>query len=190
MGFQVRKRTKGKSGWWNGSYSKKGVGASGSVKLASNVTWNTGDLINNKTPSRLTINFGNGIRYVSYGKSKSTKNSSSGSSSSSSGSSDGGLVIAAIVIFLSISIVVSYPFWAIGAAVIGLVWYAATRPSPMAAPPVTAPPPKQSLTEEKRQEARDLYNTLSEEDRVALKQMLVGSEMTEQEFDDLIKEIT
>lgn len=68
MGLQVRKRTKGKNSWWNGSYSKKGAGASGSVKLSDNVTWNTGDLVNGKTNKRLTINFGNGYRYVWYGK--------------------------------------------------------------------------------------------------------------------------
>jgi hypothetical protein len=73
MGLQVRKRTKGKNGWWNGSYSKRGVGASGTVKVSSNVTYNTGDLLGNKNSSRLTINFGNGIRYVSYGKRESTK---------------------------------------------------------------------------------------------------------------------
>lgn len=75
MGLQVRKRTKGSKGWWNGSYSKKGAGVSGSVKVASNVTYNTGDLLNGKTGSRLTINLGNGIRYVSYGKKKSPRRS-------------------------------------------------------------------------------------------------------------------
>lgn len=73
MGFQVRKRTKGKSGWWNGSYSRKGVGASGSVKVGDNVTWNTGDLINGKTNQRVTVNLGNGMRWVWYGKKKTTK---------------------------------------------------------------------------------------------------------------------
>lgn len=71
MGLQIRKRTKGKDGWLNGSYSSKGVGVSGSVKAGKNVTYNTGDLSSNrKTPSRLTVNFGNGIKWVSYGKSK------------------------------------------------------------------------------------------------------------------------
>lgn len=68
MGLQVRKRTKGKSSWWNGSYSSKGVGASGSVKLGKNVTWNTGDIINGKTKQRVTVNFGNGYRWVWYKK--------------------------------------------------------------------------------------------------------------------------
>lgn len=68
MGLQVRKRSKGKKSWWNGSYSRKGVGASGSVKLSDNVTWNTGDFINGKSRSRVTINFGNGYRYVWYPK--------------------------------------------------------------------------------------------------------------------------
>lgn len=72
MGLQVRKRTKGKNSWWNGSYSEKGVGVSGSGKLSSNVTINTGDLINGKTPSRVTVNLGGGVRYVAYGKRKTT----------------------------------------------------------------------------------------------------------------------
>lgn len=74
MGIQVRKRTKGKSSWWNGSYSKKGAGVSGSVKVG-NVTFNTGDLLNGKTSSRTTVDLGNGIRYVSYGKKNSISTS-------------------------------------------------------------------------------------------------------------------
>lgn len=70
MGLQVRKRTKGKKSWWNGSYSRKGAGASGTVKLSDNVTWNTGDLINGKTKQRVTINMGNGVRWVWYSKKK------------------------------------------------------------------------------------------------------------------------
>ena len=74
MGLQVRKRTKGKDGWINGSYSSKGIGVSGSVKAGKNVTYNTGDLSSNrKTPSRLTVNLGNGIKWVSYGSTKKTK---------------------------------------------------------------------------------------------------------------------
>ena len=69
MGLQVRKRTKGKSGWLNGSYSRKGAGVSGSVKINKNVTYNTGDVLNGKTKPRLTINLGNGVRYVHYAKS-------------------------------------------------------------------------------------------------------------------------
>lgn len=70
MGLQVRKRTKGKNGWWNGSYSRKGAGVSGSVKVHKNVTFNTGDILNGKNKARLTINLGNGVRYVKYSKSK------------------------------------------------------------------------------------------------------------------------
>lgn len=73
MGIQVRKRTKGKNSWWNGSYSKKGVGVSGSIKVAENVTWNTGDLINGKTNQRVTIDMGNGVKWVWYDKKKKTK---------------------------------------------------------------------------------------------------------------------
>lgn len=61
MGLQVRRRTKGKSGWLNFSYSdKNGVGASATVKIGKNVTYNS--------RGRTTINFGNGIKWVSYPK--------------------------------------------------------------------------------------------------------------------------
>jgi len=70
MGLQVRKRTKGKSGWWNGSYSRRGAGVSGSAKIGKNVTYNTGDILNGKTKPRLTINLDNGVRYVHYAKGK------------------------------------------------------------------------------------------------------------------------
>ena len=69
MGLQVRKRTKGKTGWVNGSYSSRGAGASGSVKISKNVTYNTGDILNDKTKPRITFNLGNGVRYVKYAKS-------------------------------------------------------------------------------------------------------------------------
>ena len=67
MGIQLKKRTKGSKGWWNGSLSSKGFGVSGTVKLGKNVTLNTGDLSGNrKTKSRLTINLGGGVKYVIY----------------------------------------------------------------------------------------------------------------------------
>ena len=57
MGLQFRKRTKGKDSWFNFSGSKKnGLGASLSVKLGKNVTYNS--------RGRVTVNFGNGFRYV------------------------------------------------------------------------------------------------------------------------------
>ena len=63
MGLQVRKRTKGKNSWFNFSYSKKkGIGASVSIKLDKNITYNT--------RGRTTINFGNGVRYVHTRKKK------------------------------------------------------------------------------------------------------------------------
>ena len=63
MGFQFRKRTKGKQGWLNFSGSKKnGLGASLSLKFGKNVTYNS--------RGRVTINFGNGLRYVAYKKKK------------------------------------------------------------------------------------------------------------------------
>lgn len=61
MGFQYRKRTKGKNAWLNFSASKKrGVGGSASIKLGRGVTYNT--------RGRVTINFGNGLKYVAYKK--------------------------------------------------------------------------------------------------------------------------
>jgi hypothetical protein len=58
MGFQVRKRTKGKGTWTNMSASKRGVHASQSFK-SGNVTTNV-----SSRGVRNTINFGNGVRYV------------------------------------------------------------------------------------------------------------------------------
>lgn len=61
MGFQVRKRTKGKTSWLNFSFSKRrGFGASASLKVGENVTYNT--------RGRLTINLGSGMKYVFYKK--------------------------------------------------------------------------------------------------------------------------
>lgn len=66
MGTQIRRRTKGKSGWLNFSASKKnGVQSTGSVKFTKNITMNTG---NSKRPGRVTVNLGNGVRHVFYGK--------------------------------------------------------------------------------------------------------------------------
>lgn len=66
MGLQVRKRTKGKGGWLNFSYSEKnGFNVSVSAK-AGPFTWNSGN--GKTTRRRLTTDLGNGIRYVSYEK--------------------------------------------------------------------------------------------------------------------------
>jgi hypothetical protein len=66
MGIQYRKRTKGKSGWFNFSYSgKNGFGASTSVKVGG-ITHNFGG----KRANRTTVDLGNGLKYVSYGPSK------------------------------------------------------------------------------------------------------------------------
>lgn len=63
MGFSVRRRTKGKSSWFNFSASKsRGMHASYSQKLG-NLTLNF-----SKRGRRATYNFGNGIRYTSYQK--------------------------------------------------------------------------------------------------------------------------
>lgn len=71
MGFQYRKRTKGKSGWFNFSYSdKNGLGMSTSVKVGG-ITHNFGG----KRANRTTVDLGNGLKYVSYGPSKAKKRS-------------------------------------------------------------------------------------------------------------------
>lgn len=63
MGLQYRKRTKGKNAWFNFSASKKrGVGTSFSLKLGKNITCNS--------RGRVTLNLGNGLRYVAYKKKK------------------------------------------------------------------------------------------------------------------------
>ena len=59
MGFQVRKRTKGKDAWTNASYSSRGLHVSNSVK-AGRATFNS-----SSRGLRTTFNFGNGVRYVS-----------------------------------------------------------------------------------------------------------------------------
>ena len=67
MGFQYRRRTKGKGAWLNTSYSEKnGLNFSGSFK-AGPFTFNTG---NSRRASRLTTRLGKGMRYISYGDSK------------------------------------------------------------------------------------------------------------------------
>ena len=66
MGFRWRKRTKGKNGWLNFSYSpKNGLNASVSVK-AGPFTWNSG---NGKTTTRrITTNIGGGLHHVHHVK--------------------------------------------------------------------------------------------------------------------------
>lgn len=122
MGLQVRKRTKGKDGWWNGSYSNKGAGVSGSVKVASNVTYNTGDLLNGKTGSRLTINLGNGIRYVSYGKKRSTSNKKPTQTSNNQYTKQVGvlpMIAAAIKLIAALALALF-----VGSLLIGMIVYA------------------------------------------------------------------
>lgn len=100
MGLQVRKRTKGKDGWLNGSYSQRGARASVSVKPASNVTYNSGNILGGKGhPSRLTINLGNGIKWVSYGKSRKTK-----SRTKSQPMTKNDLIIIAVALCITMSI--------------------------------------------------------------------------------------
>lgn len=67
MGFRWRKRTKGKNGWINFSYSKKnGFNTSITVKSGP-FTWNSG---NRKRKSRLTTKLPGGFYHVSSSKSK------------------------------------------------------------------------------------------------------------------------
>jgi hypothetical protein len=72
MSFSFRNRTKGKGSWLNFSASKKrGVGVSGSAKLAKNVTANYG-----RDGLKTTFNLGNGVRYTwKPSKNKSTDTS-------------------------------------------------------------------------------------------------------------------
>lgn len=80
MGFQLRRRTKGKNAWFNFSASRsRGVRGSASVKLDENWTLNFG-----RHGVRTTINFGNGLRYVTTKslKSKPKKQNSSANKSS------------------------------------------------------------------------------------------------------------
>lgn len=59
MGLRYRGRTKGSGAWVNLFASSKGTGASVSVKPSKNITANFGP-----GRRRLTVNFGNGFRYV------------------------------------------------------------------------------------------------------------------------------
>ena len=63
MGFQFRRRTRGKKGWLNFS----GSGVSASVKLTPNITMNLGS-----RGTRTTVNFGGGFRYVTTKSRKKT----------------------------------------------------------------------------------------------------------------------
>lgn len=65
MGFSVRKRTKGKGLWLNGSVSSRGPHASVSTKFGKDLTLN-----NSGRGSRVTVNFGGGLRWI---KSSSTR---------------------------------------------------------------------------------------------------------------------
>lgn len=65
MGFSVRKRTKGKDAWLNGSLSRRGAHASVSTKYGKDITLN-----NSGRGTRVTVNFGGGLRWI---KSSSTR---------------------------------------------------------------------------------------------------------------------
>lgn len=128
MGLQIRKRTKGKSGWLNFSYSERnGFGTSVSVKPLKGITHNFGG----KRGSRTTIDLGNGIRYVSYGekpKSKPKAKTSSGSGyvPSSSPQPDWDIVVPSIVAIIAEIWLVNWIGFLFGTAVVvaGLVlWY-------------------------------------------------------------------
>ena len=64
MGFQLRGRTKGKNSWLNWSASNgNGLSASTSVKVSKNITANL-----SSRGTRVTINLGNGLKWVSSSK--------------------------------------------------------------------------------------------------------------------------
>lgn len=118
MGFQVRKRTKGKNSWQNFSYSKKGGFKTSTSVKSGQVTYNTGNLLG-KRKSRVTVNLGNGARYVWNSRSDSEKPSSEGESL--------GIVWAVIIFMCLIGVgVFLYEFfwWIVGslAAATLLVW--------------------------------------------------------------------
>lgn len=106
MGVQIRKRTKGKNGWVNGSYSSRGAHASVSVKPTSNITYNSGSLLGGKykRPSRLTVDLGNGIRWVSYGSSK--KSTSKSKAPTDVGDGVRFLQLLALIAFVGIALLV------------------------------------------------------------------------------------
>lgn len=124
MGLQYRKRTKGKSGWFNFSYSdKNGFGMSTSVKIGG-ITHNFGG----KRADRTTIDLGNGLKHVSYGPSKAkkqTRSPSSTNTSFSSGDSFNGIlggvagILAAVAMFGS-------TLWQSVAGMILVVWVGIT----------------------------------------------------------------
>lgn len=74
MGFSIRKKTKGKNSWLNLSGSSRGLHSSQSVKLGKNTTLNF-----SKSGSRITYNFGNGIRWTSSTSKKKSTNTSKNS---------------------------------------------------------------------------------------------------------------
>ena len=136
MGLQVRKRTKGNSGWLNGSYSRRGAGVSGSVKINKNVTYNTGDVLNGKTKPRLTINLGNGVRYVHYAKSNRRTQVNQGNQDNYHPASTlmhailsvGILILLIVICFVVFTLFVNF-FWVTSSviAVLGVLYYIGTR---------------------------------------------------------------
>ena len=183
MGLQVRKRTKGKSGWLNGSYSSKGVGVSGSVKAGKNVTYNTGDLSSNrKTPSRLTVNLGNGIRWVSYGSTKKTKHTQ--------GDLSFIIVLLVLAVLFALVVIGSLIGWvglASVAAVIGAFFYLKKRLRESPEPEVI---PQEQVEDDGFNDARDIYKTMSEEDIEDLTVVLRNKGQSEEDIQHFIEVIS
>lgn len=125
MGFQYRKRTKGKNGWFNFSYSdKNGLGMSTSVKVG-NITHNFGG----KRANRTTVDIGNGLKYVSYGSSKAKNRTSSKSQSNANSSSESltwndGVWLYRVIFALMIVFGVSDEnwMWRLAGVVVGIFW--------------------------------------------------------------------
>lgn len=123
MGIQYSKRTKGKDGWLNFSYSKRnGLGASATVKVGG-LTYNFGG----RRANRTTVDLGDGLKYVSYGPSKAKKNSPKQPITSAEGGpmKKGDWLIIAQFIYAAalINTMFSEPWpWKILAAVLSAVW--------------------------------------------------------------------
>lgn len=125
MGFQYRKRTKGKSGWFNFSYSKRnGLGMSTSAKVGG-ITHNFGG----RRANRTTVDLGNGLKYVSYGPSKAKKRPSLKTQTTYTPSepfkwSDVSWVFSLIFAAMIIGTLINGPWpWKIVAGVVALGWF-------------------------------------------------------------------
>lgn len=189
MGLQVRKRTKGKDGWVNGSYSKRGAHASVSVKPASNITYNTGSLLGGKykRPSRLTVDLGNGVRWVSYG---STKKSKGKNAQHAQGDSSLVIVVLVLAALFALVVIGSFIGWiglGLVAAAIGAFFYLKRRLRESPEPELIPQAPKEQVENDGFNDAREIYKTFSEEDIEDLKDLLRSRGQSEEDIQHFIK---